>query len=137
MAAEEKPLYIVFPDDAPVLLWTWNKYGRPGEVRAYIKARLDSEPTDTLKFLGTYVSPAWEMESGLPHKSDFSRENYDAIAIIIEPEAILTHLKLLYGVRLDSPEYYHSRETPLEERIAQQFAFIHKKVQAGRSQSAT
>ena len=127
-SATQSPPYFLFPDRSHALLWLWNKYGSPSEVGVYLSQRFTATPKEVLSFLATYVPTAWGMESGLPHKSDFNREHYNSVADLVNPETILGHLKSIYGEKLNAAEYYVSRDTPFEERIASQFAYIHKEV---------
>ena len=87
-------------------------------------------------FLESFVGYAWGMESGLPHRADFDRGSYDAVAKLIEPDFIVTDLKQRYGAQLDTPQFHHSSETSLACRIAHQFTFIHLKVQEEKVHAA-
>ncbi|PIR86458.1 NTPase KAP [Candidatus Kaiserbacteria bacterium CG10_big_fil_rev_8_21_14_0_10_43_70] len=126
--AKEAPLYKTYANDAPRLLWAWNKYGKKGEVSSYLETSFKNTPTDITSFLGVYVGLAWGMESGLPSRSDFERDNYEAVKGYCSPIIIYTKLKEEYGSSLENPKFYHSDEIPFDEKIAHQFAFIHLKV---------
>lgn len=134
--AAKSPLYETFGRDAPWVYWFWNKQDGGDAVAAHLRARFEEHPDEVDSFLDTFVGEAWGMESGLPHSADFDRENYDAVARLIDPGFLMTTLKQRYGAELDAPEHYHGSETPLARRIAHQFAFIHLKVEEEKTQSA-
>jgi hypothetical protein len=129
-SAKITPPYISSPENSPALFYVWNTFGPPDEVAAYLRTRFASDTKEVLTFLTSYVGLSWGMESGIPHKSEFIRENYDAISKIRSPAEIVTQLKILYDHELDAPQYHHPSDTALEKRIAHQFVFIHNAVQS-------
>jgi len=126
--AEENPLYQTFGRDAPWLYWFWNKQDGGESVATHLRARFEANPNEVDDFLDTFVGEAWGMESGLPHRADFDRENYEAVSKLIDPDFLMANLKRRYGAELDAPEFYHDSDTPLARRFAHQFAYIHLKV---------
>jgi len=128
VAAQEAALYKVFGNDAPRLLWLWNKYGAPGDVGRYLAERFETGVGEVEAFLGAFVGRTWGMESGLSRKADLMRDSYDTIAKMIDPQIILSKLKGEYGVELDTPEYRLDDERPYERRLAHQFAYLHAHV---------
>lgn len=133
--ATKSPLYQTFGRDAAGVYWFWNKQDGGDAVVAHLRARFEAHPNEVDSFLDTFVGEAWGMESGLPHRADFDRGNYDAVARLINPDFLMTSLRQRYGAELDAPEYYHGSETPLARRIAHQFAYIHLKVEEEKTQS--
>jgi hypothetical protein len=127
--AQEAPLFQTFGSDAPRLLWIWSTHAA-GEVDAYLRGLLEADPAAVDDLLATYVGKAWGLESGLSHRADFERHAYDGLAKLIDPDFVMAKLRARYGDELDSPEFHHSRETPLGRRIAHQFAYIHRAVKA-------
>jgi len=126
--AAESPLYQTFGRDAPWLYWFWNKQDGGEAVATHLRTRFEANPNEVDSFLDTFVGEAWGMESGLPHRADFDRGNYDAVERLIDPGFLMANLKRRYGAELDAPEFHHGSETPLARRIAHQFAYIHLKV---------
>lgn len=134
--ALESPLYQGFGADAPALYWLWNKHSDGSAVQAHLRSCFQANPAAVDNFLESFVGYAWGMESGLPHRADFDRGSYDAVAKLIEPDFIVTNLKQRYGAQLDTPQFHHSSETSLACRIAHQFTFIHLKVQEEKVHAA-
>lgn len=127
-AAETEPPYISFAQDLGSVLWIWKTYGKPSAASKYLVQKIEESPSEVVRFLVAFVGEAWGLESGLSHKSDFERGSYNFIAELVSPDSILLQLKSLYGSDIDAAEYYSNSEISLEERVARQFAFIHRKV---------
>jgi uncharacterized membrane protein len=72
------------------------------------------------------------METGLRHRGDFERGEYDRVTELIDPEIVADHWKRRYGAELDAPEFYLEEEKPLARRIAHRFMYIHLKVSEER-----
>lgn len=129
------PVYQTYGQDTPALLWAWNECNH-NAINAELRARFDAHPTEVDQLLDTYVGLAWGMESGLPRRADFDRHSYSAIARLIDPGYIAGNLRKRYGPTLDNPQFHLPNRTPLAERIAHQFAYIHQEVQRRAVQAA-
>lgn len=114
--------------DSVRLLWLWSKYGPTGETSAYLRARFEADSSELDDFLRVYVPLAWGLQSGLSHIADLSRNNYDAMAELIDPNFVILKLRERYGTEIDNPRFDHPDDTALAMRIAHQFAYIHKKI---------
>jgi hypothetical protein len=125
--ADVKPPYKEAPGDAISLLGIWNKYGRVGEVTTYLEARFVAEPQEALGFIISLVPTALDLSSGLSSKTNFRQDRYNTVAELISPELVFECLRSIYGTILDTAEFYPSRECSVEERIALQFAYLHRK----------
>lgn len=135
--AEKIPLYKTFGRDTYVLYWFWSEQEGENSVSTHLRNCFEENPNEVDDFLDTFVGEAWGVESGLPHRSIFRREDYDAVAKLIEPEFIMSNLKQRYGEEIGSPEFYRGAEIPLSHRIAHQFAYIHAKADEENGQSAS
>jgi hypothetical protein len=80
-------------------------------------------------FLDTYVGEAWGMESGLPRRSDFTRDAYNNIARLLDPAVLFGNLRARYGAELDAAQYFQGSDIPTTRRIARQFAHVYLAVQ--------
>lgn len=129
-AASNAPIYRTFGEDAPRLLWLWNKYGSAAEAAAHLVTSFDADKEAVVEFLCTYVGLAWGMESGLAHRGDFNRNDYDAVKVLVAPDEIMQRLQDLYGDALDSSSHRFGDTVPYKNRVANQFAFIHEGVKA-------
>ena len=122
-ADDVEPLFMQAGRDAPNLYWYWQHGRNREEIEARLREIFDKDPAKLDDFLDTYIGEGWEVESGLPVRSDLRRESYDSIASIISPNYVFDNLRNRYGAELDTPQYYQNGEPA---RItAHQFAFIH------------
>jgi hypothetical protein len=126
--AQQAALWNQYGQDAPYLYWVWSKYRGHQEVRHLMQSWIVAEDDAVDKLLDGYVGESWGMETGLPGRSDFSRESYDDVAKYLDPQLILEKLHGRYGGQLDDPQFYHSPDVPFPLRVAHQFAFIHNAV---------
>jgi hypothetical protein len=127
-ASDAEPLYLVEPKDAPALYWIWQRVRGQEAVANALQSRFDAHPTEVDVFLDRFVGEGWELESGLPRRSDLERRAYDNIIGLIAPEYILANLKLRYGATLDRPQYDLGDRESYETRFAHQFVHIHNAV---------
>lgn len=125
-ASADQPLFLNIGRDAPELYWYWQKGRGQAEVEAHLKSFFDTNPSYMNDFLDSYVGEGWEIESGLPVRSDLRRETYDAIALCISPDYVMKTLHTLYGAELDAPRYHIEGSTA--QKFAHQFAYIHQAV---------
>ncbi|MBI2768962.1 MAG: AAA family ATPase [Burkholderiales bacterium] len=129
------PIFQQFGTDAPGLYWLWLKADGKEGVEPHLRQAFDARPEALDEFLDTYVGEGWEMESGLPVRSDLRRESYDQIASLITPEYLIANLRARYGAEMDNPQY--RADGPMARKIAHQFAYIHKAAnQAGEPEDA-
>lgn len=125
-ANEEEPLYLRYPKDAPNLYWLWNTVDGGGPVlRAALEARFAAFPEEVDAFLDCFVGEGWEIESGLPVRSDFDRRNYDSVSELVPAEVIVSNLRQRYGDELNAPQYHLGDQANMALKFAHQFVFIH------------
>jgi len=66
------------------------------------------------------------LESGLSHKGDFERNQFDSIASIIDPEVIYSQLMQLYGDDLEVAKENFCRDADsIDKKVAYQFSYIY------------
>jgi hypothetical protein len=127
-ANDAEPLYLAEPRDAPALYWIWQDARGREAVADALQSRFDAHPAEVDIFLDRFVGEGWEIESGLPRRSDLDRRAYDNIIGVIAPELLLTNLKQRYGATLDTPQYDLGDRASYETRFAHQFVYIHNAV---------
>ncbi|CAI9007787.1 hypothetical protein EMIT0324P_70248 [Pseudomonas chlororaphis] len=103
-ASSGKPLFLQVGRYAPGLYWYWQKGRDKAEVEAHLRGFFDANPTSLDDFLDTYIGEGWELESGLPVRSDLRQNNYDEIVLVISPEYVVSNLRSRYETELDDPQ---------------------------------
>jgi hypothetical protein len=86
--------------------------------------------------LDSFVGEAWELTTGLSHRSDLDRDAYNHLARYVAPELIAQRLRIRYGAELDDPQFHHGNGVTLPIRIARQFMYVHARVLAEPGEQA-
>lgn len=107
----------------PYVLSVWNEYGNSTEVSNFITQIIQRDQHFVFAFLNLYTPTAFG--DFVPKKSNFSRENYDAVKKLINPVVIVEAVETVFDkIKLDDiyPEYL---DIPRNEELARQFLWIH------------
>jgi len=126
--AKEKPIHLACGKDTPTVLWAWGHWGKRGDPDAHVAEVLRQDPATVLDFLKTFMPSAWGMETGLPIKGDFNEDEYKKLGGVVNPEIVYEAVVAVFGTQLESEVPYtvlHSK--PFQEKIAFQFASVHRK----------
>ncbi|MEG5044422.1 P-loop NTPase fold protein [Microcoleus sp. B4-C1] len=128
--SQVSPLYLQFPEDFSSLLYVWSHWGDKEEVKQYLLEALTENPKSVVEFLKCYLPTLYSFPDYRARKWDFERNQYNSLAEYIEPSLIYQLLRNIYGSNLDNPEYYDSnnQQRSLDEKVVNQFAFIHQVV---------
>lgn len=123
-ADQGQPIYRQFPKEAASLYFLWNRAvpGAPGES---LRRRFAEAPAELDALIDCFVGEGWEIESGLPVRSDLLRDSYNAIVQLIDANDIMANLRARYGEELNAPHNYPPSEWPHARKFAHQFAAIH------------
>jgi hypothetical protein len=124
--AAATPLHRTFGRDAPGLYWLWAQQSA-AEVASDLRQKLQADPTEVDALLDSYVGEAWDGASGLPEGTDISRETYDAIAQLVDPENVAAALVQRHGSGLGSGDFYRHDASSMAQRIAHQFLWLHRR----------
>ena len=136
-AARENAPHLTDPDNASRLYAIWFSFGDKRELSDYLKRRIEQDHAESAKFICCFLPTAWGGESGLPHKSNLTREGYDSISALMEPEALIGHLKAVFGESVEEAKESADRELSVEERAAREFIRIHRAFQEKNDASQT
>jgi hypothetical protein len=111
------------------LLYVWKEYGPPGEMVGFFTDRFGANPDDAIKLLDAFIGRAWGLESGLSHKSEFDRSDFDAVANLIDPNIVLAALQKSFGAVIDDATFDKCWELDGDQQTACRFVAIFNKVQ--------
>ncbi len=120
-------------------LHVWAIYGDLDELRACLSRRIAADLTDAFRLMAAFLGQSWSMETGVPVIPEFRRDAYDAIVEYIDAAEVFARLQERFGSTVGTGEVYAFRSLPLEERLANEFAFVHRVVleQAARTQDTS
>ena len=124
-----EPLYKQYGRQAIMSYGWWRDVDATG-LATRLVACLDADDSEVDHFLDAFVGEAWDMSTGVPHRSDLDRNTYESIARLIDPEVVAQRLRLRYEPELDSPQYHQSAQVSLTHRFAHQFMHVHSVVVA-------
>ena len=133
-AIEPTPLYVRFPRDGSYVFRVWARWGSRDETDAYIREKLDAAPESVAELLKRFSHILLGVNE---EKSHFlERSNYDSISEIVDPEVVDSALANAYDENLSSADHLPARMLPAGERLARQFASIHRDVRAKKNGSS-
>jgi len=124
-AAESGPLYQTHPRDATLLLFLWARYGSREETEDHLRDSFQTGGGSVLDFLLCYVPIAWSMETGIGHRSDFSREMYDQLKLVVDPSVVDEALVQTVGDVGRPAEFPRTMGELTPRLLAEQFRFLH------------
>ena len=132
--AKGKNLLNEYGDDVMFLLLIWSHYGGNEEVSSYLQKLFCEDGTNVIKFLMSCLPSAVGLESGIYHKGDFRREQYDNIESFIDPVIIFDKLVEKFGDQLNTVKagFSESYDLPVEKKVAFQYAGIFNYVKKER-----
>ncbi|MDI6871518.1 MAG: P-loop NTPase fold protein [Bacillota bacterium] len=116
-----------FRKEAPALLYVWAHWGSRQESNDYLVKLMEENPRNAVELLKCYLGTAWGSDSG-PAPGDFERMQYDSLRLVVDPGQVLKALSRVYGSALESPRAENYRKGHIDERVAHQFASVHRHV---------
>jgi hypothetical protein len=90
-------------------------------MNAYMADAIAQDLTTATDLLSSFTPTAWGMETEIPRKSDFGRDQYDGLARVVDPEVVYAALARMGGIEM-RPEHYPYDGASTTNRIAEQFA---------------
>ncbi|EIU7611940.1 hypothetical protein L3I75_001641 [Vibrio vulnificus] len=119
------------PKSIPTIFYTLNKYIRNNYVNDYVAGLISKDPVAIVRILDSYVPTAWGMESGVSHKSDFEREQYNSLTGELDASIILDSIQenfpQVIDISDDFPRLYDA-DANKELLFLEQFVWLHKYV---------
>ncbi|KHS98325.1 P-loop NTPase fold protein [Pectobacterium brasiliense] len=115
----------------PTIFYTLNKFVRDDYVNEYVGTLISKAPESIISILDAYVPTAWGMESGISHKSDFEREQYNSVTSVLDPIIILKAIEVNFPAAMKKlDEYPRVYDDGAEKRLLflEQFIWIHRYV---------
>ncbi|HEX4583983.1 MAG TPA: P-loop NTPase fold protein [Burkholderiaceae bacterium] len=122
--AAATPLHRAFGRAARGLYWLWAQQSS-AEVASDLRQKIQADPAEVDAFLDSYVGEVRESTDGLPEDTAISRETYEAIAELVDPEDVAAALVQRHGPDLGSGDFYRHDVSSAAQRIAHQFLWMH------------
>jgi len=117
------------PQSTPTLLYTIKKYLGHKYLDDYLDGVLKKDTNTILRLLEIYTPTSWGMESGISHKSDFERDQYNSLTGVVNPDTILTAIEKVYSTMpIVGKEFPRDYEYKDREILLKQFIWLHEYV---------
>jgi hypothetical protein len=129
--ARKENLYIKYPEDAAMLLNIWAHYGSRDETSSYLAKSFKSRPENAIKLLKCYLPSAAQPEKDQPATADFTRDNYNSMAEVVDPDKVYAALTRVFKFKADTIE----EKTPVkpdDRNLAFRFLRIHHQAKSDR-----
>lgn len=109
-------------------LHVWSLYGEAADLRTRLADLIANDLSNAFRLMGAFLGQAWSMETGVPLVPEFRREAYDALVEYIDAADLFSRLQHRFGETVGTGDFYGFVNLPPEERLANEFAFIHRVV---------
>lgn len=106
----------------------WFIYGDKESLKTFLSKRFDQNPKEAARFLACYLPTMWSGLTGLPRKGGISRETYDGMANVIDPDQMIGYLKRGYGDVLDDERFLEEHKGDADARAAAKFVRMYRAV---------
>lgn len=126
----------VYPKTCSHLLYQIKKYIGKSEVEEYLANFFKNREQSVFKFLDTFTPTAWGMASGISHKSDLEREQYNAIVGLVDPEVIISAITHEIGQTPAISKEYPRDDKDRDRLLANQFLWLHDYVLKEQARAA-
>lgn len=109
---------------------TLNKYIRGDFSNDYVNGLISKEPEVIIRILDSLVPTAWGVESGIFHKSDFERSQYDSLASVLDPSIVLRTIEEHFPAVTLHDEFPRIYNDDVDKSILflEQFIWLHRYV---------
>lgn len=118
------------------LLYLVKKHVGKSDVEEYLTNFFTTCEQSVFRFLDTFTPTAWGLESGISHKSNLKRDQYNSIVDLVAPEIILSAITHEIGHLPSAPEEYPRDDKDRKQLLANQFIWIHDYVLKELAQAA-
>ncbi|RBW47476.1 NTPase [Psychromonas sp. B3M02] len=116
------------PKSIPTIFYTLNKFVRDKYVDDYVKRLIAIDPETLIRILDSYVLTAWGMESGVSHKSDFEREQYNSLTSELDAEIIVNTIQESFPKAMNIPDEFprlYDDDAEKGQLFLEQFVWLH------------
>lgn len=110
------------------MLRAWTRLTSKEQVSAYLAGTLKSEPARAVELLKHFSNISYGVP--LERARFIERNNYHSVTQFVDAEAMYDALVNIYGGELNDKNFERSRALAEAERLAQQFARVHREVES-------
>ena len=108
-----------------------NNFVEEGYVNGYVDELILKDPESLIRIVDSYVPTAWGMESGVSHKSDFKRDQYNSLTSELDASTVLSAIETYFPQAMkvsdDFPRFYDD-DAEKGLLFLEQFVWLHQYV---------
>lgn len=123
-AADGMPLFSVDVPQEIRSLFAWRQVEGREPVQAHLEGVFERDPKQVALFLQSHAPMAWG--AGPPTISDLGANELREIDLLIDLETMEEYVRKCCLGNLDEPRWYFDEDTPVDQRLAEQFMYGRK-----------
>ena len=113
----------------PYTFYILNQYSKKETIINYMSSIFEKDKSAIVRLLDAYTPTAWGLETGISHKSEFERDQYNSLIRIFDPEYILKSIeKYLGNLPEDQEDFPRNFERNDRSIVLHQFVWMHRRV---------
>lgn len=120
----------ITPNDGNVItvLYWWRQAIGVDAFEAKLRAWFDEDHAAAARLASCSISDGWLMETGMPTRGDLTRNNYEAIASLVDPQLVADALGDATEPDIGRERYFQAKEMDRVDQARLQFLYIHRLV---------
>lgn len=113
---------------APSVLYAWKRWGSSDEVATHLERFLEHQDNAASLLIEPFAAHSSSMESGARLPRSLTREGYDSIADLVDPQLLADALAARFGAPSETVDPDLIDDDREDRRLAMQFLAIHRLV---------
>lgn len=127
-AAASEPLFSVDVPQELQMLYEWGRAEGREPVQTHLTSVFAKDPKNIALFLQANAPQAFGEDDILPHVGQLDGSRLKNIELIYDLDALAKLIRLHLPGDFDEPQWFPDRCKPVEQRLAEQFIFVHNKL---------
>jgi hypothetical protein len=119
------------PKSIHTIFYTLNKFVRSDYVNEYVAKLISIEAETLIRILDSYVPIEWGMESGVSHKADFERDQYNSLTSQLDASIIMDAIQAHFPQAVNNSDEFpriHDEDAEKDNIFLEQFVWLHQYV---------
>jgi hemoglobin-like flavoprotein len=121
-----QPLFSIDVPQEQSLLFEWQRVDGREPVQAHLSAVFSSDFENITIFLQAITGFSWSLDNGIPHVADLRIEQLEIIKLIYDLDSLASLIQAHIIGDFANPQYYPDSDTPIGQRLAEQFIYAYK-----------
>lgn len=126
---EKEDITVLAPKSLPTIFYTLNKFVEESYVNDHVAELILKDPESIVRIIDSYVPTAWGMESGVSHKSDFEREQYNSVTSVLDASIVLSAIEKYFPEAMYVPDDFprlYDDDADQGFLFLKQFVWLHR-----------